>query len=84
VVSVVAALKLKQKLDQWAVPDGMALAQSLVDFRCWYNHVRPHQHLQARTPAEVWAGIDVFRHPHRRAVWFEAWDGLLTGYHLRR
>ena len=32
----------------------------LIGIRQWYNHDRPHDHLQGRTPAEVWAGIDVF------------------------
>lgn len=32
----------------------------LTSIRLWYNHDRPHDHLQGRTPAEVWAGIDVF------------------------
>ena len=37
---------------------GFAVALKTV--RAWYNHERPHDHLQGRTPAEVWAGIDVF------------------------
>jgi transposase InsO family protein len=32
----------------------------LTSIRQWYNHDRPHDHLQGRTPAEVWAGIDIF------------------------
>jgi transposase InsO family protein len=32
----------------------------LTTIRTWYNHDRPHDHLQGQTPAEVWAGIDVF------------------------
>lgn len=60
------------------------LNQSLRLFRLWYNHVRPHQSLTGRTPAEVWDGVDTYRHPPKRAIWFEAWDGLLTGYYLRR
>ena len=37
----------------------------LRNVRVWYNHARPHDHLQGRTPAEVWAGIDVFSVRHR-------------------
>lgn len=37
---------LKQKLDQWEVAGFEALSVSLGEFRLWYNHVRPHQHLQ--------------------------------------
>jgi hypothetical protein len=33
---------------------------TLRDVRTWYNHDRSHDHLQGRTSAEVWAGIDIF------------------------
>lgn len=42
------------------IADSNHFAQTLWEIRIWYNHVRPHDHLQGRTPAEVWAGIDVF------------------------
>ena len=35
-------------------------ALALREIRTWYNHDRPHDHLWGRTPAKVWAGIDVF------------------------
>lgn len=44
---------LKQKLDTITVADGPALTLQLGAFRVWYNHVRPHQHLFGRTPAEA-------------------------------
>lgn len=74
---------LKEKLSQWEVDSLEQLNAALVPFRFWYNHVRSHQHLDGRTPAEVWAGNDVFVTKPKRATWFEAWDGLLTGYYLR-
>jgi transposase InsO family protein len=49
---------LKQKLDQWEVAGFEALNDSLAEFRFFYNHVRPHQHLQGATPAEVWSQVD--------------------------
>lgn len=75
---------LKGKLDGWAVEGGEQLAFALADFRTWYNLVRPHQHLGARTPAEAWAGIDPFAAAPRAATYFSAWDGMLTGYYIRR
>lgn len=36
------------------------LDRKLTAIRTWYNHERPHDHLRGRTPAEVWAGIDIF------------------------
>lgn len=75
---------LKQKLDQWEVMGFEALNHALAEFRFFYNHVRPHQHLQGATPAEVWSRIDPSAGPVKREYWFEAWDGLLQGYYLRR
>lgn len=74
---------LKEKLDQWQVDSLEQLNHALLPFRFWYNHVRPHQHLDGRTPAEVWAGKDVFISHSKSEEWFEAWDGLLSGYYLR-
>jgi transposase InsO family protein len=75
---------LKQMLDRWAVPDPTGLNAALVQFVAWYNHVRPHQHLQGMTPMEAWRGLDARRRPIVRRVWFEAWDGLLQGEYLQR
>jgi transposase InsO family protein len=74
---------LKQKLDQWQVPDFAQLNRDLDVFRHWYNHIRPHQNIDGRTPAEVWNGINPYTKPPRQEHWFEAWDGLLAGYCLR-
>ena len=51
---------------------------------CWYNHVRPHQYLNECTPAEAWSNIDIYTKPIKDKTWFDAWDGLLTGFYLRR
>ena len=73
---------LKQKLDQWHVPDFTQLNRDLDLFRRWYNHVRPHQNLDGRTPAEAWRGVNPYATKPRHDYWFEAWGGLLTGYLL--
>lgn len=72
---------LKRSLNPWCVADHRQLAGALADFRFFYNHVRPHQHLGGRTPGEAWAGIDPFVRP-RKAIPYVAWDGLLTGYYF--
>lgn len=86
---------LKQKLDQLIYSPlplaGEGLGErvreqlnfDLNTFRYWYNHVRPHQNLDGCTPAEAWSGIDPYKKPPKQERWFEAWDGLLTGYELR-
>jgi putative transposase len=60
------------------------LTRALVLFRFWYDAVRPHQNLAGATPLEAWHEIDPFARPPRRAIWFSAWDGMLTGYVMRR
>lgn len=75
---------LKGKLDRWAVDGRNELAHALGDFRAWYNHVRPHQHLGGRTPAEAWAGVDPYARAPKAMSYFSAWDGMLTGFYLRR
>jgi putative transposase len=77
-------LTLKQKLNQLEVASFGVLNTSVAQFRFFYNFVRPHQHLLGRTPAEAWAGVDPYATPVKHEEWFEAWDGLLCGLHVRR
>jgi transposase InsO family protein len=74
---------LKEKLDGWEVDSHEQLESALGLFRVWYNHIRPHQHLHGRTPAEVWSGIDCYAKPPHQSELVVAWDGLLVGYYLR-
>lgn len=71
------------KLDRWRVLDREQRHSALGQFAFWYHSVRPHQNLNGRTPLEDWQGIDPYRRAPKREEWFEAWDGLLQGYHLR-
>ena len=75
-------LTFKEKLNHWQVDDVDQLNMALPYFRFWYNHIRPHQHLDDRTPAEVWCGKSVFQQSHNEVYWFEAWEGLLSGYYI--
>jgi len=75
---------LKEKLDRLAVDSLQALNGALAEFRFFYNHIRAHQNLRGLTAAEAWAGVDPFAARAKDERWFEAWDGLLTGYYLRR
>jgi transposase InsO family protein len=74
---------LKEKLNGWEVDSLKQLNHALSQFRFWYHHVRPHQHLNGKTPAEVWNGIDIYTREPDQEYWFEAWDGLLQGYYFR-
>ncbi len=75
---------LKNKLDCLEVVSLDALNGALGDFGFWYNQVRPHQNLDGATPAEAWAGVNPFAARIKKEYWFEAWDGLLQGFYLRR
>jgi transposase InsO family protein len=75
---------LKERLGQLAVDSFEALNVALTEFRFFYNHVRPHQHLGGATPAEAWVDVNPKKTGYKQEFWFEAWDGLLQGYYLRR
>lgn len=75
---------LKASLDQITVFRAEALDGLLRDFRFYYNHTRPHQHLNGATPAEAWAGVDWLKRPAKNAEFVSLWDGMLTDYYLRR
>lgn len=75
---------LKQKLDQISVIDFGHLQHTLLEFEVWYNHIRPHQHLKGWTPAEAWLGVDPYKTRIESVHYMAGWDGLLTGYYLRR
>lgn len=51
---------VKRELATESMADSEHVTRSLHEIRTWYNHERPHDHLQGRTPAEVWACIDIF------------------------
>jgi putative transposase len=74
---------LKNKLNQWAVQNFTQLNRDLNTFSYWYNHIRPHQNLNGRTPTEAWRGVDPYKKRLKQESWFEAWDGLLMGYELK-
>jgi len=45
---------MKESLNNLVFPTAQALQNGLQEFRFFYNHIRPHQHLGGRTPSEVW------------------------------
>lgn len=72
----------KERISGLAVLNQAQLTACLPEFVFWYNAIRPHQHLDGKTPLEAWHGVDVFTEQPKRVYRFDAWEGLLTGYYL--
>ena len=70
---------LKRYTRQITIPEQRAQF-ALNQFRLWYNHVRPHQNINGQTPAEAWSNKQVNRHGTN--MYFNLWEGVLTGYYL--
>ena len=75
---------LKQSLNGWQVADAPMLQRALAQFLFFYNHVRPHENLGGQTPVEAWEKIDSYAEKPKQVRYFEAWEGLLTGFHIQR
>lgn len=71
---------LKAKLQHHVTENIETLKEDLSTFRLWYNHVRTHQYLNGKTPAETWNRQQP--NPKGKHVYFRAWDGGLTGFYL--
>ena len=70
---------LKQKLQHYVLPaDG--IKTSLIEFTFWYNHLRPHQHLNGKTPMEQWAGKSTGY--YKQAKFMQFWNSNLAGFYL--
>jgi len=70
---------LKERLGAWWLLAGVPndVQPDLDTFRTWYNHARSHQSLAGITPAMAWAGVS---HAKTTPRFFQAWDGILTGF----
>jgi len=71
---------LKERMNQLEVGSFDCLQEALIEYRFWYNFVRPHQSLDGKTPAEAWGMKRKWF--GRKEYWFEAWDGLLKGFYF--
>ena len=71
----------KERIREWIAAGGDTekLYQELDVFRCWYNHIRPHQGIDGLTPGEAWDGLEEPRSRGQPEL-FEEWDGKLTGF----
>lgn len=70
----------KERLKHYTIQSAESLSRELMEFRFWYNHVRTHQYLNGRTPAEAWSKSSP--NSQGKHYYFDAWDGALSGYYL--
>ncbi|GEN22524.1 hypothetical protein HCU01_04730 [Halomonas cupida] len=68
---------LKQHLNTVIPIDDADLKIMMAEFRCWYNHAKPHQHLYGYTPAEVWEGRPKST---RTPQFISIWNGRINGW----
>ena len=71
---------LKEKLAQHVIQSCQQLDRDLASFLRWYHYVRPHHHLNGKTPMEALTGKRA--NGRGDAFYFNQWDGLLTGFYL--
>lgn len=71
---------IKGRLLGWSDEAGVPtdLGEDLAAVHAWYNHLRPHQHLDGLTPAMAWNGRRPIGRDAPRFVSF--WNGRLSGY----
>lgn len=50
----------KQSIRQISLSSEKQLTRALEEFKLYYNHIRPHQHLDGCTPYEIWHGSNTY------------------------
>jgi putative transposase len=76
---------LKPLLRQLTIASHAVLQVALDEFTLFYNHVRTHQNLDGRTPAQAWNKVtwtDLKQNPPKEVTLVQALDGLCVGYHI--
>jgi hypothetical protein len=68
----------QERVLAWTVRTGHWRGK-VVEFRAWYNHARPRQHLGMRTPAEAWSDRPRSTKPPRL---LRVWEGELVGWYF--
>ncbi len=72
---------LKENLNQWSVDSLKQFNQDLHLFRFWYNKIRTHNNLNGKTPEEVWNNKSIRHYTSENTLYFNEWEGLLTGFY---
>jgi putative transposase len=75
---------LKEKIRQIDWQNPLQFKQALPEFQFWYNFCRPHQHLNGLSPLEYVQNIDLKAQKPKKVEHYSFWNGLLTGFFIRR
>ena len=75
---VLYILGVKHQTTQIASP----WQNGLKEFRFFYNHIRPHQHLNYRTPNEAWNNKPMANTKTHEAIYFSALCGNVAGFYF--
>jgi len=77
-------LTLKTSFNQLDFYGSKGLDEALYIFRFYYNHVRPHQHLNYLTPSEIWNGRkQTTSKDTDKIYYFSELDGVINGYYFK-
>jgi len=76
-------LTMKQSFTDIVFPTENSLEIALKEFRIFYNHIRPHQHLNYSTPNEVWDNKPIANSKTHEPYYFTALCGNIAGFYYR-
>jgi transposase InsO family protein len=76
-------LTMKQSFQDIIFPTSQSLETGLKEFKFFYNHIRPHQHLYGRTPSEVWSSKPMANSKTYEALYFNTLCGNVAGFYYR-
>jgi transposase InsO family protein len=74
---------LKSSIKDLVFPNVESLEVALVEFKFFYNFVRPHQHLYGKTPSEAWDGKEkVTKESAKEVYYFNGLAGNIGGFYF--
>ena len=75
-------LTMKESFQDIIFPTTKSLETGLKEFHFFYNHIRPHQHLNYLTPNEAWSNKPMANSKTHEAIYFNALCGNVAGFYF--
>jgi len=73
---------MKKSFQDIIFPTTKSLETGLKEFRFFYNHIRPHQHLNYLTPNEALKNKPIENSKTHEALYFNALCGNIAGFYF--